>query len=980
MAKVLLERSVRTHLFFIFLGTAIPLFALLGTAVFYVSRAEFDSTKRGLQATARALSAAIDRELRSSIATLEAVGTAKFVDQGNLRELHQSVINILPTQPGWRTVIIHDPTRKNLFHSSFPFGTPRPGVTEVKSFDEVIRTLRPTVMNYFRGPVSGPTVGVRVPVLRDGKLRYVLSATIDAARLDQVLQEQQLPAGWYAVVFDKEHVQIASSSKNSESIRGNKTGLISQFPDNVNSAWISGPDREGIESYGAFVKAPLSGYYVGIILPQSELTKNLLNSVWIVSTVGVLTIAAGLFLILFYGRLLRRCTGYLVETAYRIGEGRAVEVLSTTPVTEVNLISRAMAEASALLQRTKKERDQADAARDSFEASLRKARDDLSRRNAELKIVTDSMPVGVARLDKIQRYLWVSKQYGEWLGKPSSELVGRTIAEVLGADLYAVIQLRIDAVLSGQTVEFEAQIQMSDRGRRWVHATYSPTYASDGTVDGWVAVIIDIDERRRAEETLENMARLPLEDPAPVLRVNSVGGVIFSNPAAQKTLTELGRATSEPLPDALFEAVSNALDDNRRRELEVPVGARLFLFLVVPIAERRYANLYGIDITERKAAEAALTEADRRKDNFLAVLAHELRNPLAPIRNAIELLKRPNLTAENFQLARDIAERQLEQMVRLIDDLLDISRISQGKIELKKERVTLKSIVDQALETSRPHIEENGHQLRVILPKERIVLHADRVRLAQVVSNLINNACKYSEKNGNLVIIARMENGKDLLLSVKDNGIGISPEDLPTVFEMFSQVSSSNEHSQGGLGIGLSLVKALVELHGGSVQARSEGLGKGSEFIVHLPVLETDGSEGESGFDTGPESWGEALAKQRVLIVDDNVPQAQTLALLLQTMGFEVRAAYDAQSALRLLDEFTPDTALVDIGLPGMNGYDLARQIRANDKKIVLVAQTGWARDEDRERGKQAGFDFHLTKPINYQLLEQILLYSQSRP
>ena len=979
MAKVLLDRSVRAHLFLIFLGTVIPLVVLIGTAVFYVGHAEFQSTKRGLQDTARALSAAIDRELRSSITTLQAVATAKYIDQGNLRELHQNVIAILPTQPGWRTVIMQDPLRKNVFHSSFPFGTPRPGVTEVKSFEELTRTLQPTVMNYFRGPISGPTVGVRVPVLRGGELKYVLSATIDAARLDQILRDQQLPAGWYAVVFDKEQVQIASSNKNSENIRGNKTGLISQFPDNVNSAWISGPNREGIESYGAFVKAPLSGYYVGIILPKSELTKNLLNSVWIVSSVGLLTVAAGLFLIVFYGRLLRRCTGYLVEMAYRIGEGRALEIVSPTPVAEVNLISRAMADASALLQRTKKERDQADAERDSFEASLREARDDLSRRNAELKLITDSMSVGVARLDKGQRYLWVSKQYSQWHGKPTAELVGRTIAEVLGSDVYAAIQSRIDAVLSGQTVEFEAQISLIDKGRRWIHATYSPTYASDGTVDGWVSVIIDIDERKQAEEVLDNMARLPLENPAPVLRANSAGVVIYSNPAAQKALTELGWSKDEQLPTAIFDAVTQALTNNRRDELEVPIGARLFSFLVVPITERRYANLYGTDVTERKAAEAALRDADRRKDEFLAVLAHELRNPLAPICNAVELLKRPDLSPENFQLARGIAERQLEHTVRLIDDLLDISRISRGKIELKKERATLKSIVDQALETSRPHIQENGHQLQVLLPKQRIVLHADRVRLAQVVSNLLNNACKYSEKNGNIEIAARVENGKELLLSVKDSGIGLAAEDLPRVFEMFSQVGSSIEHSQGGLGIGLSLVKALVELHGGSVEARSEGLGKGSEFIVHLPVLEIDASEADSDLATRPGSWGDALAKQRVLIVDDNVPQAQSLTLLLQSMGFEVRSAYDAQSALRLLDKFTPDTALVDIGLPDMNGYELARQIRATDKKITLVAQTGWARDEDRERGKQAGFDFHVTKPINYQLLEQILLYSQSR-
>ena len=437
-------------------------------------------------------------------------------------------------------------------------------------------------------------------------------------------------------------------------------------------------------------------------------------------------------------------------------------------------------------------------------------------------------------------------------------------------------------------------------------------------------------------------------------------------------------------------------------------GSRLNIALTISPVKDADGRIVGAskvarDISGRKRAEKALREyaeqlkdADRRKDEFLATLAHELRNPLAPIRNAVELLKRPDLTAEHFQLAREITESQLNQMVRLVDDLLDLSRISQGKIELKKERVTLKSILDQALETSRPHVEAAGHKLSVSLPPGNVYLDADPLRLAQVLSNLINNACKYSANNGNIEIKADLEtaienkrsqgdaeNGRgeavkvstmDLVLSVKDTGIGIAPEHLPRIFGMFSQVGSALNRSQGGLGIGLALVRGLVEQHGGSVEARSEGLGKGSEFIVRLPAAPTFAEE--SAMRSGDESVPNIPSRlKRILVVDDNKIQARSLALLLNALGFDARSVYDAKSALAILDEFTPQVALIDIGLPDINGYELARRLRGLTqlKGITLIAQTGWGRDTDREESRQAGFDHHLTKPINHQVLQNLL-------
>jgi PAS domain S-box-containing protein len=397
------------------------------------------------------------------------------------------------------------------------------------------------------------------------------------------------------------------------------------------------------------------------------------------------------------------------------------------------------------------------------------------------------------------------------------------------------------------------------------------------------------------------------------------------------------------------------------------------------------------DITERKRAEATLRDyagrleqADRRKDEFLAILAHELRNPLAPIRNATAIMKRSSPGSSNFQTAIEITDNQVEHMVRLIDDLLDISRISSGKMELKKSRVLLSSVVEQALETSRPHIEEKSHQLKVVLPDVTVALDADPVRLAQLLSNLIINACKYSEPNGSIEVAAAVEpcaesgNGhrtalvpQQLILSVKDRGIGIAPEHLLQIFDLFSQVGSALDRAEGGLGIGLSLVKGIAELHGGIVEAKSDGLRKGSEFIVRLPVVKA-ALKREMNSHAGID---ESTDRGRVLVVDDQKIQAETLAMLLHGMGYETRTAFDGESALAALQEFMPTAALLDIGLPGMNGYELARRIRRIPqlKNILLIAQTGWGTEKDRENAKQAGFDYHLTKPVNDRLLANIL-------
>ncbi len=377
------------------------------------------------------------------------------------------------------------------------------------------------------------------------------------------------------------------------------------------------------------------------------------------------------------------------------------------------------------------------------------------------------------------------------------------------------------------------------------------------------------------------------------------------------------------------------------------------------------------DVTERREFEEALKEADRRKDEFLAMLAHELRNPLAPLRSALQILRAPGAEADVVARARETMERQVEHLVRLVDDLLDVSRIMRGKIELRREPVELAAAVARAVETSQPAVDAEGHELTVSLPAEPLWVDGDLVRLAQVVGNLLHNAAKYTERGGKIWLTGAREDGR-AVLRVRDTGIGIAPEMLPRIFEMFVQADRRTKNAQGGMGIGLTLVRSLVEMHGGTVEARSEGLGKGSEFVVALPLL-TDVFEGAPTGRVEPSRTGRA-APRRVLVVDDNAPAAETLALVLRLEGHEVTTAHDGASALELAVADPPEVALVDLGMPKMDGCELARRFRASPalKDVVLIALTGWGQEEDRRRTREAGFDLHLVKPVEVDVLNRL--------
>ena len=423
---------------------------------------------------------------------------------------------------------------------------------------------------------------------------------------------------------------------------------------------------------------------------------------------------------------------------------------------------------------------------------------------------------------------------------------------------------------------------------------------------------------------------------------------------------DMVRHDGEKIP-MLLNAVSRSHGGAIRHELAVFVATDRHKY------ERELVNAR----TQLNALNDQLREADRRKDEFLATLAHELRNPLAPVRNVLQIMQQQPLDASRTAWALSVLDRQVRHMTRLVDDLMEISRITQGKIELRKTRLELTGVVRACGESAAPLMQAAGHELTLSFPVGRIYVEADETRLSQIIQNLLNNAAKFTPKGGKIVLsVAR--SGDSALIKVRDSGVGIARENLAGIFEMFSQVDSSRERSQGGLGIGLALVRALVQLHGGTITAESAGTDAGSEFVVQLPVVAPPEQSLQS---TIAERFDQDRPGRRVLIVDDNEDSLQSLALLLQLRGHQVRCAASGTEALRMASEFTPDLLIIDIGLPDMNGYQVARQLRAEPwgRSPVIVALTGWSQPQDKQAAVDAGFDHHYTKPLAPADLDSIM-------
>ena len=544
-------------------------------------------------------------------------------------------------------------------------------------------------------------------------------------------------------------------------------------------------------------------------------------------------------------------------------------------------------------------------------------------------------------------------------------------------------------------IEDEGWRVRQDGSRFWASVLITALYDADGDLKGYSNIIRDLTERKRTEQSLLTVVNSVIDG---IITTDESGKIESFNPAAQRifgyaahevigqhvqllTTEPFHREEDEPaagssarLGQAKLIGVGREVVGRRKDGSAFPMDLAVTSFRM---GERRYFTGIVRDITASKRMEqemrdrlAELAEADNQKNDFLAMLGHELRNPLAPIRNALHILKMPGASAKAVAQAREAMERQVQHVVRLVDDLLDVSRIMRAKIDLRKEATHLATIIHSAVETAQPVIDAQGHELTVSLPKRKIPVEADVVRMAQVISNLLMNAAKYTDHAGRIWLTIERDGPDAALIRVKDSGIGIAPELLPRVFDLFVQGHRSLARSQGGLGIGLTLAKNLVEMHGGTISAHSQGIGQGSEFVIRLPILAN--KRVDPGHQTPPKSTHIQGPARRILVVDDNVDAAELTATLLTMWGHEVRTLHDGPSVLTAVESFHPELILLDIGLPGMSGYDVARELRQRPegKGIVLAAMTGYGQDKDRSQSREAGFDYHLTKPLDPNLLE----------
>jgi PAS domain S-box-containing protein len=509
----------------------------------------------------------------------------------------------------------------------------------------------------------------------------------------------------------------------------------------------------------------------------------------------------------------------------------------------------------------------------------------------------------------------------------------------------------------------------------------------------FTGIVRDITERKRAESELrqaeERMRSVVDHVIDGIITIDVRGSVQSFNPAAEKLFgygkdDVLGKNVKMLMPepyhgqhdgyisnythtgDAKIIGTGREVVGKRKNDTTFPMELAVSEFR---IGDHRFFTGIVRDITQRKQLEQELrkrvdelAEADRQKNEFLAMLGHELRNPLAPMRNAVHLLRTPGADPDMVIQARDMMDRQLQHLVRLVDDLLDVSRIVREKIDLRQEPVDIAQALERAVETAQPVIDARGHELKTSLPLKPLYVHGDIIRIAQIVSNLLTNAAKYTIEAGPIHLSAELERDQ-VVIRVKDAGVGIDPELLPRIFDLFVQGDHTLARSQGGLGIGLTLVKRLVDMHGGSIEAKSEGKGQGSEFILRLPMLKPGAKNSSS---TRPIATWRRVSR-KVLVVDDNVDAAESIAMILRVMGHQVLCVYDGQSVLKLVQGYKPEVVVIDIGLPGMSGYEVAKELRSQEELdgLCLVAVTGYGQDNDRAAALTAGFNEHMTKPVN---------------
>ncbi|MGZ8993651.1 MAG: ATP-binding protein [Burkholderiaceae bacterium] len=846
-------RALRRQLLLLTLGTLLPVitFAVLGAVV--LAQHERSTFERGARERTLAILTAIDTELKGSITSLNALASTRNLDGDDLSAFHDEAARVLATQSDWVSVKLAPPSGQQRVNVLRPFGSELPPVQEQASFEHVIRTGEPTVGDLITDGLTRQTdFAVRVPVKRDGALRYVLSAVVRPEAIFDILRAQQLPADWVGVVVDRNKRYVARTLDNAASLGQSSSRDLQAALAASPQGWADGRTTEGARVYTAHHISPFSGWAVAIGIPAHVVEAAAWQATVYMFAGAMGAIALAIFLAQWLSRRITDPIGALAETANALTRGETVVVPPAADIREVAELASALTEAGVAVH----------------------ARVATQR---QLETVTNNASVALFMTD--------ADQLCTFMNPAAERMTGYTLEEMQGRPLH----------LATHGADSEHLAADCPLGRAFANS--APRQGQD----------VFVHRDRRLYDVA--YATSPLRGPS-----GAVGSIIEA------------------------------------RDITVEKSVEAERLLLLEREQRARSN-----------AEAA----NKAKDEFLAMLGHELRNPLAAISNASHLLDHP--ASESTAPARAVIKRQSSHLTRLVDDLLDAGRVASGKIVLAQGPVELADVIRRTFTTLKASGRTARHHVTVDLEPAWVL--GDETRLEQIVTNLLTNALRYTPAGGHIAITLKKDNG-EVLFTVADSGIGIPTEMLQRVFDLFVQGDRGLERAHGGLGIGLTLVKRLVELHNGTVQAASDGADRGSVFMVRLPRI----NEPRTIEDPAAAN-GSHPDRRRILVVEDNDDARAMLRAILRLAGHEVIERDDGPSGLKAAVTLVPDAALVDVGLPGINGYEVARQIRATlpGQPMKLIALTGYGQPQDRTEALKAGFDDHLVKPVEPESLLRLL-------
>ncbi len=1012
--------SLTQRLEWLFLVTILPMAIAAALGLSYIVREERRAAEAKALEVTRLSAAAIDIASQRSVATLIAIAQSPLLDQRAFDDYEMLLERIRVAMPEWRAMSLAYPDGTIIVHTDRSAKSSLPLFDEQASMAEVLRRRAPTIGDLAKRADGQFGIAARVPVMRGDNLLYVLTGILSPAAFLRAVESQALPEDWTLSVFDSRGLRVARSRDHDRYLGTTAAPSLVELM-RTSAKEGAGVTRtlEGDEVFTAYVRIPNMNWAVAIGLPTSTVAAGGFRAFSFYGGGAALSLALALLLAGMVGRSIARPVEALSASAERMGHGMEPDVPSTD-IAELAGLGAAMAQSARTqsVLRNDLRQQVADLGRlHGLSEDLLLMRDARAQLQTVLTVLCElhgatkglvSLTDPVSGLLNVQASVGFSKAALEALAslKPGQGAGGRSALEnqrVVIADTEtdpAFAEFREMARAEGIRAVHSTPIRGSSGRVLGVLSVHSAQPSSPGEreirmADLCTALCAAFIERSHAESDAaasEQRLRVALDSssvPFSVLvPVRDASGIIvdfsleYLNRAAAADLGRaapdlIGRCMREVSPAAwktagLFEHYVQAVEKDRIREIEICIGEpgseRWLQVLATPAAGK--LALWSADVTQRKQQERALQAADRRKDEFLAVLAHELRNPLAPIQQAALISRAEGSTESQRRWSHDVIERQVRNMGLLLDDLLDVSRITRGKLELRKSRIELHAVLEAAVETARPDLDSKRHQLTMELPAQPVYLNADPLRLAQVVTNLLTNAARYTEPNGMIRLSASVTNRR-VSIEVQDNGIGIQAEHIESIFAMFSQGHARPAHGGGGLGIGLALARGIAELHGGTLTAASPGANRGSRFTFSLP----QGNVGEAAAPSTP-AQPEAQTSLRILVADDNRDAADTLRAFLSMNGHEVFVAYDGVEALQRFKECNAQAVLLDIGMPGMSGYDVAREIRAQSapgRGPLMIALTGWGQMRDKAMAEDAGFDHHLTKPVDPQGLLKLL-------